>query len=174
MKRILILGGPSGVGKSFFASHVLKPRGWKHVDLDSYSGGGVDERLKPGWEAFFNFHKPDRLHEVLCCQYHASEKIVISPTGGTLFDPEHLSAAKGRFLIAYLWGSLEACLRICLVRERRVPRGVNGLFWLGNNQHIYFWLDFPFNAPLRVNAFTENGERRPDDDVLADFERLMA
>jgi hypothetical protein len=99
---------------------------------------------------------------------------VVTPTGKALFDPEHLSAAKGRFLVAYLWGKPEDCMRSCLVRERSKPRGVNGLFWVINNQHIYFWLDLPFNAPLRVNAFTQNGQRRPDDDVLADIEKLMA
>jgi len=172
--RILLLGGPAGVGKSNFASRFLHSHGWKHLELDEYSGGGVDALLRPGWDDFFCRHEPVKLREELCRRCTDSENLVVTPTGRTLFDPDHNSAAKGLFHIAYLWGSPEHCLRSFLERERRTGRGLTRPTWLLNNKHVYSWLDLPFNKPLRVNAFADDGSRRPDSDILLDLERLMA
>jgi hypothetical protein len=174
MTRILILGGASGVGKSTFGTRFLRSEGWEHLELDEYSGGRVDSRLKPGWEGFLCRYNPVMLKDELSRRYGDSANVVLTTTGLTLFDPDHIAAANGHFHIAYLWGVPEACLSSFLDRDRRRNPRLTGLHWLLNNHRVYFWLDLPFNAPLRVNAFTENGERRPDEDVLADLERLMA
>jgi hypothetical protein len=172
--RILLLGGPAGVGKSNFASCFLSSQGWKHLELDEYSGGSVDSLLRPGWDDFFCRHEPVRLHKELLRRPTNSENLVVTPTGLTLFDPDHISAARDLFHIAYLWGSPEDCLRSFLERERRTGRGLTGPTWLFNNERVYFWLDLPFNKLRRVNAFADDGSRRPDSDILLDLERLMA
>jgi hypothetical protein len=100
--------------------------------------------------------------------------LVITTAGLTLFHTQHLSMARQRFHIAYLWGSPEVCLRSVLDRERDLERGLCRGIWLLDNERVFFWLTLPFNKPLLIDAFTDSGDRRRDIDILHDLEQLMA
>lgn len=174
MARILLLGGPAGVGKSHFASRVLKSRDWEHLEFDEYSGGRVDPVLHRKWEAFYCHHEAIEFHKELRKQYSRFENLVVTLTGKTLFGPDHISAAKGLFHIAYLWGKPEDCLEAFLERERLEPRGLDYWTWIQNNRDTYLWFDLSFSKVRRVNAFADDGSRRPNDDVFRDLDQIMS
>jgi chloramphenicol 3-O-phosphotransferase len=43
MAKILFLGGPSGSGKSSFASQHLTSLGWIHLEIDQHPTDGITE-----------------------------------------------------------------------------------------------------------------------------------
>ena len=59
--RPLILGGPSGVGKSRIGAD-LAGQGWLYLEADEYSDGGIDRfGLRESWILFWSHQRPFRL-----------------------------------------------------------------------------------------------------------------
>ena len=95
MSKILFLAGPSGSGKSFFASHYLSKRGWLHLEIDRFPENGIDvENVRSEWDDFLNRLRPDPLHRVLLGCAGSPTNVVLSFPGNLVFSPDHLRAPK--------------------------------------------------------------------------------
>ena len=64
--KILFLGGPSGSGKSYFASRFLAENGWLHLEIDRHDeGDGIAlENLRLEWDDFWIRHDLSSLDQM--------------------------------------------------------------------------------------------------------------
>src|SRR5437867_11626212 len=100
--KILFLGGPSGSGKSSFASEYLTSLGWIHLEIDQHPKDGITEhKLRAEWGSFYANHNPTSLHKELLRRAGRSPGIVLSFPGNLIFSPEHIHAVANHFRIAY-------------------------------------------------------------------------
>jgi hypothetical protein len=174
MSKILFLAGPSGSGKSFFASHYLSKRGWLHLEIDRFPENGIDvENIRSEWDDFLNRLRPDPLHRVLLGRAGSPTNVVLSFPGNLVFSPDHLRAGQGNFSFAYLYGHPAHCLQAFLDREQATRRGLGADWWNSNNLTTFGYLSLSFNHPLLIETFTANGGRRDPEQIYGDVLRLI-
>ncbi len=86
MTKILFLGGPSGSGKSSFASKYLTSLGWIHLEIDQHPKDGIaEQKLRAEWDSFYADHNPTSLHEELLRRADRAPGIVLSFPGNLVF-----------------------------------------------------------------------------------------
>jgi GTPase SAR1 family protein len=170
VKSILLIFGPSGVGKSH-VSKQLQKNGFLYVHFDtdrptrSFAANGFPRE----WDDDFRNVNIAHLVAVLRARLdneHAGT-VVSFPTVD-VFTPEMLGQASelGATPIV-LWGTKEHCM---MAAEQRIRR--KGMPF---NRSRYEWLNEPtFLAcggreygAFRIEAFREDGSRCPDDQLVA-------
>lgn len=169
--KILFLGGPSGSGKSHFASQYLAKKGWLHVEIDRHDqGDGIDlENLRSEWDAFWLRCEFSPLHQELLRRAANFPYIVLSFASTVVFNVNHLRVAAGHFCAAYLYGHPTFCLQAFLDRESSMPRDLGLRHWDKHNRTIFGELSLSHNQPLLVEAFCEQGARRDAEEIFADI-----
>jgi hypothetical protein len=134
----VLLGGPSGVGKSTLGEYLNK-HGALFIEADMH-GADVAGR---------------RSH------------IVLGLPSDPL-SPNHLRAARGILLIQFLSGPGDACMRNFIKRERQPvslhPR--MEAFWHENNHRLMAALLTTDYAPHTTVAILEGGQRVPMEDLV--------
>jgi adenylate kinase family enzyme len=170
MQTILFLGGPSGVGKSHFASKFLASKKWLHFEIDQWQKDGIDEcNLRHELNDFATKLKPDLLKRELLRRAASRQNIVLTFPSAAIFSPQHRAAAKGHFRIAYLFGHPRFCLQAFLAREEMNGRGLTANYWNSNNVRTFALLSLSHNHNLVIEAFKQDGSRRKSADILADI-----
>ena len=169
--KILFLGGPSGSGKSYFASRYLVGEGWLHLEIDRHGrGDGIDvENLRLEWNDFWIRHDPSSLCEELWRRAAASRYIVLSFASSVVFSEDHLAAAAGLICVAYLYGHPQFCLQAFLNRERSMRRELAIRHWDKYNRQTFGELSLSRNQPLLIEMFREDGSRRDPKEIYADI-----
>jgi hypothetical protein len=175
MSKILFLAGPSGVGKSYFASECLANRGWLHLEIDRFpEGDGIDfENIRSEWDDFWDRRTPGPLRRVLLGRAGASTNVVLSFPSNAVFSPDRLEAGRGYFYFAYLYGQPAHCLRAYLDREQATGRMLGANWWISNNLPTFGGLSLSFNHSLLIEAFTASGGRRDPEQIYGDVLRLI-
>lgn len=172
MSKILFLGGPSGSGKSHFASEYLTSRGWVHLEIDQFPNDGISEHgLRTLWDAFLLRFDPIPLREELLVRAAGAEGIVLTFPSTLVFLPQHFRTAEGSFEIAYLFGLEAYCLTSFLKRESERGGELGVAHWRANNAKVFSELKCPENRPLLVNVFHEDGTRRDPKEIFEDLFR---
>jgi hypothetical protein len=169
--KSLFLGGPSGSGKSYFASRYLAGNGWLHLEIDRHDEGDVIalENLRLEWDDFWIRHDPSSLNQELRRRATGFRHMVLSFASTVVFSADHLRAAAGQFYIAYLYARPQFCLQAFVDRERSMPRELAISHWDKHNRHIFGELSLSGNQPLLIEAFRENGSRRDPKEIYADI-----
>jgi hypothetical protein len=169
--KILFLGGPSGSGKSYFASRYLAGHGWLHLEIDRHDeGDGIAlENLRLEWDDFWIRHDRSSLNQELRRRATGFPHIVLSFASTVVFSADHLRAAAGQFYIAYLYAHPQFCLQAFVDRERSMPRELAISHWDKHNRDIFGELSLSRNQPLLIEAFREDGLRRHPNEMYADI-----
>ncbi len=174
MPKIVFLGGPSGVGKSHFASKHLVSLGWRHFEIDQATKDGIDEHnLRREWDAFFERSEPTLLRQELTRRADRAPGIVLSFSSNLVFVQRHISAAASAFQIAYLFGHPAHCLTAFLERERWNGRGLDANHWDRNNALLFARLSRSIHHRFLVHAFHQDGSRRDPNAICDDLLRLQ-
>ena len=161
----LVIGGPSGVGKSSFCE-FLRKEGWLYLEADQYEHekDGIDELgLRAAWNQFWNCHDARALADELMRRQNDSQSagVVLSLPSCAVPSVQHLQAAKGLLLIHFLYGDPRFCLAAFAGRERATGRNLPALqlHWDGNNKTVFMTLSTsPYHSHL-INVFHEDGQR---------------
>lgn len=170
MAKILFLGGPSGSGKSSFASEYLTSLGWIHLEIDQHPKDGITEnKLRAEWHDFYATHNPTSLHAELLRRADRSPGIVLSFPGNLVFSPDHIRAAGNHFCIAYLYGHPVHCLRSFLQREEQSGRRLPASHWDDNNRNVFGSLSCSIQHSFLINAFNPDGSRRDPAAIYQDI-----
>ena len=170
---ILFLAGPSGCGKSTFAAEYLRGLGWVHLEIDRDGGNGIGEHeLRKPWDRYYQGLDPAPLEAELTKRRGAAPGIVVTFPSRFVLTPPRLTAASGRFHVAYLFGLPQVCVRAFLAREAQTGRGLPASHWNENNSPVYDKLARPENKRYCVAAFAPDGSRRPPAEILADIQRV--
>jgi hypothetical protein len=173
--QILLVLGPSGVGKSTFAEYLYKERHWLHLEIDQYPNDGIDlHDLRQQWDLFYGSRKPDDL--VMEIRKRSmrirTENCVLSFPSGVVLSPGHIAAAERAFIrVAYLYGSAAHCINAFLERERKSGRNLGLDHWLANNTASYLMMSDPAFQPYRTHVFNFQGKRRSHPDVLREINK---
>jgi hypothetical protein len=175
MSKFLFLGGPSGSGKSFFASVHVSKRGWLHLEIDRFlEGDGIDlENIRSEWDDFLERLRPGPLHSALLDRAACSANVVLTFPSNLVFGPEHLRTGQGYFSFAYLYGHPAHCLQAFVVREEANRRRLDAKWWDHHNMPTFGGLSSSFNQPLLIETFTANGERRNPEQIYGDLLKLI-
>ena len=176
LMKILFLAGPSGSGKSYFASRYLTERGWLHLEIDRHDqGDGIDlENLRSQWGDFWMRHDPSPLREELRRRAAGAPDMVLSFASSVVFSADHLHAAAGQFCVTYLYGHPQFCLQAFLNRERSMPRELAISHWDKYNRETFGELSLSKNQPLLIEVFREDGSRRDPKEIYADITSRMS
>ena len=169
--RILFLGGPSGSGKSYFASRYLAGHGWLHLEIDLHNrGDGIEvENLRSEWNDFWISHDPSPLCEELWRRAATSRCIVLSFASSVVFSEDHLRAAAGQICVSYLYGHPQFRLKAFLNRERSMRGDLAISHWDKYNRQTFGELSLSRNQPLLIEMFREDGSRRDPKEIYADI-----
>jgi hypothetical protein len=173
--KILFLAGPSGSGKSHFASQYLAGRGWLHLEIDQHDqGDGIDlENLRSQWDDFWIRHDPSPLREELRRRAAGAPDMVLSFASSVVFSADHLHTAAGQFCVTYLYGPPQFCLQAFLDRERSMPRELAISHWDKYNRETFGELSLSRNQPLLIEVFRKDGSRRDPKEIYADITSRM-
>ncbi len=161
MIKPLLLGGPSGVGKSTFCA-ALQHKGWVYLEADQSPLDGIDEiGIRDEWDHFWNHGSAERLHAVLVriAMDAGKTNIVLSLPSGAVPSSTRILSSLDLLSIRFLWGNPQYCLRDFLARELLIGRNYNELHWRNNNSHAISLLSEPFYAPYLVEVFDADGAR---------------
>jgi hypothetical protein len=175
MSKITLLGGPSGSGKSKFASEHLTARKWSHLEIDRWPAqDGVDfYKIRPEWDQFIHQYNSGPLHELLVPRALGFTGMVLSLSSRILFNSHHLAAAAGRFHIAYLYGHPAFCLNAFLHSPKAIELGLGPDHWNYHNYELFGGLSRPENHRLLIDSFTGDGVRRDPQKIYDDLLNLL-
>ena len=173
--QILVVLGPSGVGKSSFAKYLSEKRHWLHLEIDQYpNGDGIDSNdLRKQWDLFYGSRNPRDLAAEL--RRRASQirttGCVLSFPSGVILSPDHIAAAEEASIdIAYLYGSAAHCINAFLKRERESGSNLSLDHWLNNNRASYLTMSDPMFRPYRTHVFDIQGKHRSHADVFREIQ----
>ena len=173
---MLLILGPSGVGKSSFGEWLAAERNWLHLEIDRYPEDGIDlHNLRAEWNEFCERGNPGLLAKVLRERLAPSSKIncVLTFPGCLVLPPERIiSAANAGVRTIYLYGSAAHCITAFLKREEKTDSPLGLDHWISNNHEngSYIEMSKPALAPYRIHVFTHMGDRIQQVEV---FEALL-
>jgi hypothetical protein len=168
---ILLVLGPSGVGKSTFGKYLRSNHAWLHLEIDQFpNGDGIDLLdLRAPWDRFFQNQDPTGLVDELTrrVDQHGNPGVVLTFPSRLVLPPVHIERAGAVGVqTVYLYGTAANCLTAFLARERATCRSFDVNHWLRNNGREYLLMSVPEFETNRVMVFGGDGVRRPWQDVL--------
>ncbi|MEO6847880.1 MAG: hypothetical protein ABI254_11515 [Chthoniobacterales bacterium] len=169
MSMPLVLGGPSGVGKSYFCKY-LQENGWLHLEADQEEGNGIDKLgLRGKWDQFFEERKPEALAAELMRRQAEGKysSVVLSLPSPATPDSFLIEKSIQQLKIRFLWGREEFCILDFLMREKRTGRNLDAAHWHNNNDSVMQKLSKPSYIAYLLNVYNADGQRKPLEDVLA-------
>ena len=173
MNLPLILGGPSGTGKSSFGK-FLELKGWLYIEVDQFPRDGIaNARLRSEWDAFWNQCNANPLARELNKRKEdgGAKGVLLSLPGTAVPSLDHLRAADGVALIRFLYGHPRYCLKAFLDRERAREKPLDEAHWDANNPGVYCALSRSAYHPYLIQVFREDGQRIPWEDVAKIMEQ---
>jgi hypothetical protein len=168
MDAPLVIGGPSGVGKSCFSS-FLEQQGWLYLEADQVPKDGINELgLRIPWDQFWNFRDAELLAKELKSRQAAKrcKATVLSLPSCAVPTPDHLTAAETTLRIRFLYGDPRLCLKAFLDRERATGRNLPATHWDDHNKDVFRILSTSVYHSYLVDVFHADGTRHPWDRIL--------
>jgi hypothetical protein len=174
LKPIILVFGPSGVGKSYLSKKLAKRKFlYVAIDTDRKERTFAANGFPSNWDE--DYHKVDVGHLVRVLGDRLGgehEGGVISFPTVYVFTPENLAkAAKLGVTPVLLWGRPEDCERAAEGRINKKGKPFNRPRYKEKNKDAFQAYGCPEYGTFRVEAFREDGSRYPDDELLA---RIMA
>jgi len=165
----VLLGGPSGVGKSTLGEDLNK-HGALFIEADMHGADAIGSfGLREAWDDFYVRVDPMPLARELEQRRLAGRKshVVLGLPSDPL-SPSHLSAARGILRIQFLFGPGDVCMRNFIKRERQPVSLHPGMeaFWHNNNDRLMAALLTADYAPHTTVAIREDGQRVPTEDLV--------
>jgi len=170
LERILLVYGPSGVGKSCFGKWLHHHNGFLHLE-----GDGRGENVMPilGIENEWNQYLSGNYEPLLNLLKAKAQEKGCSGSVLTLTSrivPEQtiaLKAAHDGLNCLILYGSREECIKYFLAREQKLESGHDRNFWEQNNKDFYEKLGANEFEQIRCSTF-ENGDHKKFDFLYAE------
>jgi hypothetical protein len=123
---IVLIFGPSGVGKSTLAHWLESDLSFAHINFDRWDGEGFDAReFSRQWSNFFRTFEVNELRKAVCkfIVAHGSKGSTLTFPSDITPRPRHLLVAKEHGLIPLiLYGEPEDCLAAYTKRETDLHR----------------------------------------------------
>ena len=167
MNQILLIFGPSGVGKSTLADKILRELNFLHFNYDYWDLKGIKgEDLGIKLSEYFLGYQPELLRSLI-------EKRLTEKQGAVLTFPSIIIPAVTHIKEAQLfgittlilYGSAKNCLNSFIAREKKIGRNLSPTHWYMYNNHIYNGSSLkPEHIPFIINAF--QGKKRRSDKSL--------
>jgi len=171
---IVLIVGPSGVGKSFLGRAIAKDLDFLDIEIDQWPlGDGIDlEGLRKEWDSFCRMGQADALTTKIRDRVRAAGKrgAALSLPGSLVPSAEMIRGAESEAAtFVVLYGTAAECLSAFLEREQATGRGLDEDHWIGNNQSSYIALSRELLGPYRLLAFVGGG-RRSRGELVADIQ----
>jgi hypothetical protein len=168
---ILLILGPSGVGKTTIGEALAKQTHMLHLDFDQYPKDGVDEEgLRAEWDAFLE-QRPAALADAVLAKVDAGSfrgAVITCPSGVVLSGDEILDAERCGFRAVVLFGPPAACRAAFLNGPHS---GLGAAHWDLNNRR-YAVFGSPELESYRVAVFRRT-DRRPVSEILAEVQARL-
>lgn len=169
---VLLLLGPAGVGKSFFADYLTRRHGWLHLEMDQPGVDGIDfHGIRTEWDLFLRERQPGTLISELMRRASEQDRqhCILTFPSMIALSPVRTESCGESILIRYLTGPESHCREAFLKRERENGRGFDAPYWAFHNRFIYRALSDPGIHPYCVPAFTPQGDRRSPEDIFREM-----
>lgn len=170
--KMLIILGPSGVGKSSLGNYLAQTHGWLHLEIDQIHGLDVHQ-LQQEWKLFYQQKNTLHLIRILHQKVTSANKTncVLTFPSGLVLSLEHIKECVPSIQVCYLYGSAAHCINAFLRREHETNRNLDVNYWIQNNRDSYTKMNSPSFEPYRVHVFTHEGRHRPHADIWEEISR---
>jgi hypothetical protein len=157
----IVLGGPSGSGKSSLGEYLDRIKRWLHLEADQEGKDGIDELgLREVWNRFYERYDPVPLAQELERRRAVEGRVrVILTLPSMHLCAAHLEGAFSPLLIQFLAGPAWASLRSRTKRELAKNAVPGEAHWCENNKAILEAFTKPAYARHKIVAFQQNGRR---------------
>jgi hypothetical protein len=174
---LIVLVGPSGVGKSTLAKALCPNLDLVHLDADADRAFKL-LGLRKAWPEFWKGRDAEPLADALrvraFTEGRAGALLSLPSTRKCLLDPNHVEIARAAGInTVVLWGPVELCKQ-----ARRVRDAARGIAWQEANYDKWNGPTFemycrPEYAAVRIDAFEQNGIHRTAEEIVAAIRALV-
>jgi hypothetical protein len=174
--RLLFLVGPSGVGKSMVAEALCSDLAFYHVDVDRdpLKAHGIRDEWQEFWTGRNAGPIAEALRAIASREGRAGVLLSLPSNKKRVLHPRHVDVAhKAGIKVIVLWGPEELCKRARQGRD--LERGLpwNESDYDARNRRTFELYSGPEYDRVRVDAFEEDGRRRPLEETVAAIRSLF-
>ncbi len=173
-EQIILMFGPSGVGKSTLAKWITEDLNFLHINFDRWDGEGMDEKIIINeWNDFFQNLAAENLKKVIDENIKIQNKqgAVITFPSNVLPTIAHIRRAeKSGIRTVILYGPKEACMKAFLTREKAIGRNLGLDHWNKYNKLFYDGFSRSEFLPYTIDAFN-NDDRRSRTSLIDDVKK---
>jgi adenylate kinase family enzyme len=136
---VLLIFGPSGVGKSTLADWIVEELDFLHFNFDNWDRKGIDgSKIRSEWKSLISRGQPQPLRLAIDRRLKDKKGALLTFPSNTILGVERIHAAeKFKIKTVFLDGSEENCLKAFIKREKEIGRNLPISHWHRYNDHIY-------------------------------------
>lgn len=172
MSKVIIILGPSGVGKSEISKELANTINFLHLEADVRDEDGIDlNNLRKEWDLFLHNENYTPLLGLLIERFKAAEKkgAILSLPSLSPFKTELMHrATKDGMLFIILYATAADCINSFLNREEQLGSGLGIEHWHKYNCVSYFNMSLPEFKEFRHLTF-DNDVRKTNETVALEL-----